>query len=176
MHTIVEYTQKIADTFTKQANIATVEATTTASQAYDVDDYLIYGGILYKVITAIASGGTIVTTGLSANVEATDIMSEMDDIEAVPAGGTVNQSLMKNSGADGDLKWGDALGKKVSSTVSGSSVAFTDASISSTSVIDGPYVADVLIGIEEVEVNSTTVTYTFDSEDANGKTAYIWIR
>jgi hypothetical protein len=40
-------------------DFAPVEATTTASQAYAVGDYLINGNYLYKVTQAIASGGTI---------------------------------------------------------------------------------------------------------------------
>lgn len=176
MHSIVDYTQKLADTFAKQGIIATVESTTTASKAYDADDYLMYDETLYKVTTAIAIGGTIVTTGAGANVEATDVTTEIGAVSTVPAGGTTNQSLMKNSGTDGDVKWGDALGKKITSTVSGDSVSFVDSSISATSVIDGPYIADVLMGIDDVEVSGTTITYTFDSSDANGKTAYIWIR
>lgn len=41
------------------ANIAPVETTTTASQAYAVGDYFMYNGKLYKVTTAIISGGAI---------------------------------------------------------------------------------------------------------------------
>jgi len=41
------------------ANIAPTESTTTASQAYAVGDYLMYNNKLYKVTTAIISGGTI---------------------------------------------------------------------------------------------------------------------
>ena len=38
---------------------ATIEETTTASRAYKVGEYLILNNILYRVTTAIASGGTI---------------------------------------------------------------------------------------------------------------------
>lgn len=48
--------------------VAPPETTTTASQAYAVDDYLIYNGNLYRVKSPIASGGTIDTTGNDANV------------------------------------------------------------------------------------------------------------
>lgn len=40
-------------------DLATIEATSTASKAYAVGDYLVYGGILYRVTAAIANGGTI---------------------------------------------------------------------------------------------------------------------
>ena len=40
-------------------NFATVEATSTASQAYAVGKFLVLNGVLYRVTTAIASGGTI---------------------------------------------------------------------------------------------------------------------
>lgn len=61
-------------------NLATIETTTTASQAYAVGDYLVYGGQLYKVTTAIASGGTITTTGSSANVAATTVILAINDM------------------------------------------------------------------------------------------------
>lgn len=56
-----------------ESEIAPVEATTTASRAYAVGDLLIYNGTLYRVTTAIASGGTIMTTGGSMNVAATTV-------------------------------------------------------------------------------------------------------
>jgi hypothetical protein len=40
-------------------NFATVESTTTASQAYAVGDFLVYNKLLYKVTAAISQGGTI---------------------------------------------------------------------------------------------------------------------
>lgn len=61
-------------------NLATIETTTTASQAYAVGDYLVYGGQLYKVTTAIASGGTIVVTGSGANVAATTVILAINDM------------------------------------------------------------------------------------------------
>jgi len=73
-------------------------------------------------------------------------------------------------------KLSTVLGKKLTGTVSGTSLAFTDASITATAVIDGPYIADVLIGITAVATSGTTVTYTFADNTANGKAAYIWVR
>ena len=43
----------------EHAMIATVEASSTASKAYSVGDYLYYENKLYKVTADIASGGTI---------------------------------------------------------------------------------------------------------------------
>ena len=40
-------------------DFATVEDSTTASKAYKVGEYLVYNNRLYRVTTAIASGGTI---------------------------------------------------------------------------------------------------------------------
>lgn len=61
-------------------NLATIETTTTASQTYAIGDYLVYSGQLYKVTTAIASGGTIVVTGSGANVAATTVISAINDM------------------------------------------------------------------------------------------------
>ena len=54
------------------SEIATVETTTTASKAYAVGDLLIYNGTLYKVTSAISSGGTIT---IGTNVSATTVES-----------------------------------------------------------------------------------------------------
>ena len=62
------------------SNLAPIEATTTASQAYAVGDYFVYSGQLYKVTTAIASGGTIVPTGSGANVVATTVIMAINDM------------------------------------------------------------------------------------------------
>lgn len=56
-------------------NFATYQATTTASKAYAVGEYLTYNGYLYKVTTAIAVGGTItpntncIRTSVGAEIE-----------------------------------------------------------------------------------------------------------
>lgn len=55
-------------------DFATVEDSTTASKAYKVGEYLVYNNRLYRVTTAIASGGTI-TVG--TNVVQTDVGAEM---------------------------------------------------------------------------------------------------
>lgn len=65
---------------TANANIAIVEDTSTASQAYAVGDLLVYSGQLYRVTAAINIGGTI-TPG--TNVTPTTVADEL-------AGGAVS--------------------------------------------------------------------------------------
>lgn len=49
------------------SNLATIESSTTASQAYSTGDYLVLNGQLYEVIADIASGETLVVgTNISA--------------------------------------------------------------------------------------------------------------
>ena len=55
-------------------NFATYQATTTAIKAYKVGEFLTYNGYLYRVTTAIASGGTI-TPG--TNCVLTNVGDEM---------------------------------------------------------------------------------------------------
>lgn len=57
-------------------DFATVETTATASQAYKVGEYLVMDGLLYRVTTAIASGGTI-TPG--TNVVQTNVGDEVSN-------------------------------------------------------------------------------------------------
>ena len=56
--------------------IAPTEATATASRAYAVGDHFFLGGVLYEATAAIASGGSIVTTGEGVNVQAVPNLSE----------------------------------------------------------------------------------------------------
>lgn len=55
------------------SNLATVQASTTASQAYVKGNLLVLNNQLYRVKAAIASGASIVTSGSGANVEAITI-------------------------------------------------------------------------------------------------------
>lgn len=61
--------------------VGTVEASATASKAYSANSYLVLGGVLYRVTSDIASGGTIVTSGAGQNVVATTITAEMEAVE-----------------------------------------------------------------------------------------------
>lgn len=56
--------------------IAPTEATATASMPYAVGDHFFLGGVLYEATAAIASGGSIVTTGQGVNVKAVPNLSE----------------------------------------------------------------------------------------------------
>lgn len=75
-----------------------------------------------------------------------------------------------------DLTSTKISGKKVSGTVSGSSVTFTDADLTSDSIIDGPYVGGMVMRIDSVTPSTGSVTFTFTSSSASGQPAYIWIR
>jgi len=76
----------------KQSSIAYIEASSTASRSYAVGDYLTYNGILYRVTTAISSGGTI-TPG--TNVTATTVS---DEIRAVFVTGMMLVKLLNFTG------------------------------------------------------------------------------
>ena len=72
-------------------DFATLESSSTATQAYSVGDYLTYNGYLYKVTVAIASGDTI-TVG--TNVEQTTVGDELNSLHITASGdGTVTIGL-----------------------------------------------------------------------------------
>lgn len=60
-----------------QSQLAPVETSSTASQAYAVGDYFCYNGILYRVTVAIDSGGTI-TPG--TNCAATNVGNDVSSL------------------------------------------------------------------------------------------------
>lgn len=60
-------------------NLAPIEVTGTATRAYAVGDYMVFGGLLRKVTQAIAQGGTI-TVG--TNVESTKVSTELQGISS----------------------------------------------------------------------------------------------
>ena len=57
--------------------IASKESSSTASKNYSSGDYLILNDVLYKVIDDIPEGYMIVTTGVNANVEPTNVTGEL---------------------------------------------------------------------------------------------------
>ena len=63
--------------------IAPVESSSTAANAYEVDDQLIYNGVLYRVTAAIAIGDTLATTGAGENISAVDggVTGEIGDLK-----------------------------------------------------------------------------------------------
>ena len=89
----------------RQSNIAPVEASTTASQAYSIGDYFWYNGVLYKATSAITGGGTIaVGTNCEAVVVGNELVKKIPNItygdpEVVLAETTLN--FVK----DGDNDW-----------------------------------------------------------------------
>ena len=84
--------QTALDAKTDLTNISDVEATTTASKSYAANTYLIYSGVLYKVSTAIAQGGEIVTSGVGKNVDAVKVMNEIGS----GGGGTSDYTQLTN--------------------------------------------------------------------------------
>ena len=60
-------------------NIATLESSSTATQSYEIGDYIIYNGTLYKVTAAIAVGGTIT---IGSNVTPVTVSSELKSINS----------------------------------------------------------------------------------------------
>lgn len=77
--TLTDQTDLVAalDAKANTSTLTTVESTSTASQAYSVGDYLVYNGILYKVISAINSGETLTP---NTNIEATTTGAELTSL------------------------------------------------------------------------------------------------
>lgn len=69
--------QTALDAKANASNLATIESSTTASQAYSAGDYLVLNGQLYEVTTAISSGETL-TVG--TNISATTVGSELTSL------------------------------------------------------------------------------------------------
>lgn len=74
--------------------IAGTESSSTASKAYAVGDYFIYNNILYRVTTAISSGGTITP---DTNCTAVDLTSELNRKAVKVATGTIGTSATSTS-------------------------------------------------------------------------------
>lgn len=77
-------------------DMATMEESETASQSYAVGDYLILDGLLYKVTTAISSGGTIAP---GTNCEQTTVSDEIKNRVLWFSG----RSIASTSGSSGTL-------------------------------------------------------------------------
>lgn len=75
-----DYSERIATTTFAQLlwnNVAPVETSNKASQNYEVGDYLMFQGHLYKVTAAIAKGTTLT---VNTNITATTVMDEIKAI------------------------------------------------------------------------------------------------
>lgn len=110
-------------------NFATVETSSTASRAYEVGENLVYDNVMYKVITAIAQGGTI-TPG--TNVQTTTVAAACDEAvqkaeEAVSTAetGVLNITADSTYGFEGRLR---KIGKVATLVLgcSGSSAVFPE--------------------------------------------------
>lgn len=60
-------------------NVAPVESSSTASQAYSIGDYLVYNSQLYQATAAIASGDTL-TVG--TNIATTSVGDELSELNS----------------------------------------------------------------------------------------------
>ena len=62
------------------SSVGTIENSATASRAYNVNEFMIWRGSLYRVKSAIASGATITASGSGANVTSTTLSAEIKAI------------------------------------------------------------------------------------------------
>lgn len=62
------------------SQIATIETSSTASRAYAKNELMYWNNGIYRVKTAISSGGTITASGSSANVTSTTLSAEIKAI------------------------------------------------------------------------------------------------
>ena len=83
--------------------IAPIELSEISAHEYVEDDYLLYNGFLYKVLTNIDIGDTI-NPGTGGNVVQTLVSAEIGG-SGVPDGGTAGQIIVKNSSDKGDASW-----------------------------------------------------------------------
>lgn len=75
-------------------NIAPVENSTKATKNYNIGDYLMNKGQLYKVTATIVSGQTL---NVGTNIEATDIATELDLIDGGASAITIDSALSSTS-------------------------------------------------------------------------------
>lgn len=154
----------IGDTVIDLSNYVTTEALTTALAGYVTSTALTTTLADYVTNTAL-------TTALSA---------KQDTLTFDDAPTASSNNPVKSGGVYSAINSIEALGKRVSSTVSGLTVAFTDASIADTAstvaVIDGPYIENAAANFEYVTVSGTTATFTLADDSADTETAFIWVR
>lgn len=69
-------------------------------------------------------------------------------------------------------------GKKIHGRVSGATLVFQSEVITDDSVIDGPYIKDVLATTDGMVYSSedSSVTFALSDTSADNKPAYIWVR
>ena len=123
--------------------IATIEPTTTASQNYAVGDYLFHEWKFYRVTTAISSGGTITTTGGSANVAETtigaELVSQNSHIANLETADSNIKATMRSNGAHNLLPFDIAAIKALNTSGTWSGNVYTYAGLQITLYDDGSY-------------------------------------
>lgn len=123
-----------------QVIISGVESSSVASKAYSVGDYLILVGVLYKVTTDIASGGTIVTSGSGQNVNSVIVTDEIVSLgaELTLAENSITSYVVGNTNTTGEtLNVGTFVWVKNHSVLSdGLYTVKTTAIVSGGSVVD----------------------------------------
>lgn len=129
------------------SQIATIESTTTASKAYSVGDLLIYNGTLYKVTSAISSGGTIT---ISTNVA----IATIEDIFKTKVDKVTGKVLSDNNyTTDEKTKLGKIeAGAEVNDVV--------DVKVNGSSVVDGNKVANISVPTSASSSSSSSVNPT----------------
>ena len=107
-----------------------------------------------------------------ANIGAgtSDFSGIYDDLSGKPSIPTAVSELENDAGYLTDV------GTRLSTTVNGNVVIFTDPCIKSDSTIDGPYFDNVLVKIASITVGINSMSYLLESNVADGRSAYIWVR
>lgn len=128
----------------------------------------------HQDITGKADKVTSATSGNFAGLDGNGNLTDSGIASGiVPATASASNKLATMN----DIPGGGGLGTKLTSTVSGDTLTFTDAGITASAVIDGPYIQGVLIGLLELDDSTTgTLVYTLEDDSADGATAYIWVR
>ena len=128
-------------------DVATYQATSVALRNYAVGDFMIYNNYFYEVTQAISAGGTI-TDG--TNITQTTI-------------GAVLASL----GADVDAVDGKFTNLLTSTITAGNtSVTISDASITTSSIID-IYFENKVLAPTDVTVTTGSITIEIAAQDSN---------
>lgn len=129
-------------------DIAPVEASATTSQAYAVGSYLYYNSTLYMVTSAIAQGGTIITSGAGQNVTDVTVGSRLNTLSS-------------------DLADKEKKHTVLSQTLSAGSttVTFTNIPTSGNYIIE--FATSAGINYTEIDLSTSgQVTLTFDVQSA----------
>lgn len=131
---------------TQNGNIATLAtsfaATYDSTASYSVGDYCTYNRTLYKCNTAIVGGETWNAAHWTAVAVTDEVESSISAISSqlIPSGGATGKALVKASGTDYDVTWGDAGGALWFTSVAiaattGDIATITDAAITANHVL-----------------------------------------